>query len=31
MEIGLVITQIEGLYWHFHERTKENYETPHSE
>jgi D-alanyl-D-alanine dipeptidase len=25
------LTQIEGLYWHFHERTEKNYETPDSE
>jgi len=30
MQIGLVMTQFEGLYRHLHERTEENYETPHS-
>jgi hypothetical protein len=31
MQKGLVMTQFEGLYWHLHERTEENYEASHSE
>jgi len=31
MQKGFVMSQFEGLYWHLHERTEENYEAPHSE